>query len=76
MADRIFPSAEKDSLGSAKQINTIDWDAFAKSFRTAAEDEKPNAEKVDVENMTDEVLESAIEEHMSEGDNIREFCKK
>ena len=43
MADRIFPSAEKDSLGSAKQINTIDWDAFAKSFRTAeeVEDEEP-----------------------------------
>jgi len=48
MADRIFPSAEKDSLGSAKQINTIDWDAFAKSFRTAAEDEKPEAKEVDV----------------------------
>ena len=46
MADRIFPSAEKDSLGSAKQINTIDWDAFAKSFRTA--------EEVEVEEPTDE----------------------
>ena len=45
MADRIFPSAEKDSLGSAKQINTIDWDAFAKSFRTAAEEEKDEVEE-------------------------------
>ena len=38
MADRIFPSAEKDSLGSAKQINTIDWDVFAKNFKFAAEE--------------------------------------
>ena len=45
MADRIFPSAEKDSLGSAKQINTIDWDAFAKSFRTAEEAEDASASK-------------------------------
>ena len=75
MADRIFPSAEKDSLGSAKQINTIDWDAFAKSFRTAAEDEKP--EKVNVGTMTIGELESAIKEHMEPGDNdIRKFCEE
>jgi hypothetical protein len=77
MADRIFPSAEKDSLGSAKQINTIDWDAFAKSFRTAAEDEKPKAEKVNVGTMTISELESAIKEHMEPGDNdIRKFCEE
>ena len=76
MADRIFPSAEKDSLGSAKQINTIDWDAFAKSFRTAAEDEKPEAEEVDVKTMTDGALESAIEKHMEAGDDIRKFCEE
>ena len=76
MADRIFPSAEKDSLGSAKQINTIDWDAFAKSFRTAAEDEKPEAEEVDVKTMTDGALESAIKKHMEAGDDIREFCEE
>ena len=74
MADRIFPSAEKDSLGSAKQINTIDWDAFAKSFRTAAEDE---AKKVNVGTMTIGELESAIKEHMEPGDNdIRKFCEE
>lgn len=40
MADRIFPSAEQDSLGSTKQINTIDWEKFAASLnkRVAAED--------------------------------------
>jgi hypothetical protein len=76
MADRIFPSAEKDSLGSAKQINTIDWDAFAKSFRTAAEEEKPEAEEVDVKTMTDGALESAIKKHMDAGDDIREFCEE
>jgi hypothetical protein len=50
MADRIFPSAEQDSLGSTKQINTIDWEKFAASLnkRVAAEDEEmkfPNLDK-------------------------------
>ena len=76
MADRIFPSAEKDSLGSAKQINTIDWDAFAKSFRTAAEEEEKEEVEVNVENMTDGELESAIKKHMEAGDDIREFCEE
>ena len=42
MADRIFPSAEQDSLGSTKQINTIDWEKFAASLnkRVAAEDDE------------------------------------
>ncbi len=42
MADRIFPSAEQDSLGSTKQINTIDWEKFAASInkRVAQEDEE------------------------------------
>lgn len=86
MADRIFPSAEKDSLGSAKQINTIDWDAFAKSFRTAEEVDEPAAEAVDVKTMTDGELKSAIKEHMKKDNDItdnditdndiREFCEK
>lgn len=42
MADRIFPSAEQDSLGSTKQINTIDWEKFAETLnkRVAQEDEE------------------------------------
>lgn len=32
MADRIFPSTKQDSLGSEKQINTIDWEKFAQDF--------------------------------------------
>lgn len=45
MADRIFPSAEQDSLGSTKQINTIDWEKFAASLnkRVAA---KPSEDKI------------------------------
>ena len=41
MADRIFPSAEKDTLGSAKQINTIDWAKFAQTLniKLAADEE-------------------------------------
>jgi len=39
MADRIFPSAEQDSLGSTKQINTIDWEKFAQTLnKRVAED--------------------------------------
>lgn len=79
MADRIFPSAEKDTLGSAKQINTIDWAKFAQTLNIKlAADEAPEAkeEEVDVEDMTDAALESAIKEHMSAGDDIREFCEK
>lgn len=50
MADRIFPSAEKDSLGSAKQINTIDWAKFAQTLNIKlaadeAEDTKPEGTK-------------------------------
>jgi hypothetical protein len=51
MADRIFPSAEKDTLGSAKQINTIDWAKFAQTLniKLAAdeetEDTKPEGTK-------------------------------
>jgi hypothetical protein len=78
MADRIFPSAEKDTLGSAKQINTIDWAKFAQTLNIKlAADEAPKEEKeeVDVENMTDGALESAIKKHMPAGDDIREFCK-
>jgi hypothetical protein len=42
MADRIFPSAEQDSLGSSKQINTIDWEKFAQTLnkRMAEEEEE------------------------------------
>ena len=51
MADRIFPSAEQDSLGSTKQINTIDWEKFAASLnkRVAAEDDKKEYKNLDAE---------------------------
>ena len=78
MADRIFPSAEKDTLGSAKQINTIDWAKFAQTLNIKlAADEAPEAkeEEVDVEDMTDAELESAIKE-LAKGKDIREFCEK
>lgn len=77
MADRIFPSAEKDTLGSAKQINTIDWTKFAQTLniKLAADEAPETKEEVDVEDMTDGALESAIKEHMSAGDDIREFCE-
>ena len=66
MADRIFPSAEKDSLGSAKQINTIDWDAFAKSFRTAEEVEEEESEPEVEEEESEPEVEPEVEEEESE----------
>lgn len=74
MADRIFPSAKQASLGNEKQINTIDWDVFAKNFKFAAEEDKE--EEVKVEDMSNSDLEKAIKEHMDEGDDIREFCEE
>lgn len=64
MADRIFPSAEKDSLGSAKQINTIDWAKFAQTLNIKlaadeAEDTKP--EGTEPEDDDDEDAEEAPE---------------
>jgi hypothetical protein len=55
MADRIFPSAEQDSLGSPKQINTIDWEKFAASLNTriAEEDEEKKCPKCDGTGMVD-----------------------
>lgn len=44
MADRIFPSAEQDSLGSSKQINTIDWEKFAQTLNKRMAEEDPNNE--------------------------------
>ena len=45
MADRIFPSAEQDTLGSPKQINTIDWEKFAATLNMRlAEDEEVDTE--------------------------------
>ena len=77
MADRIFPSAKQDSLGNEKQINTIDWDVFAKNFKFAAEeDDKEKEEEVKVVDMSDSDLKKAIEEHMESGDDIREFCEE
>ncbi len=75
MADRIFPSAKQDSLGNEKQINTIDWDVFAKNFKFAAEEDEDEKE-VNVKDMTDSELESAIKEHMESGDDMREFCEE
>lgn len=78
MADRIFPSAKQDSLGNEKQINTIDWDVFAKNFKFAAEEDETSedGEETNVNNMSDSDLKKAIEEHMDEGDDIREFCEE
>lgn len=80
MADRIFPSAKQDSLGNEKQINTIDWDVFAKNFKFAADedDETPEnkEEEIKVVDMSDSDLKKAIQEHMDEGDDIREFCEE
>jgi hypothetical protein len=76
MADRIFPSAKQDSLGNEKQINTIDWDVFAKNFKFAAEEDEDKKE-VNVKDMTDSELKSAIKEHMESGDDdMREFCEE
>ena len=85
MADRIFPSAKQDSLGNEKQINTIDWDVFAKNFKFAAEEDdetpkKENGEKVKVSDMTVSELESAIkdsDEYKNKSDEVsfREFCE-
>lgn len=84
MADRIFPSAKQNSLGSEKQINTIDWEAFAKNYKFAAEDEngeepseEKEEEKPDVKGMSDSALESAIKDHMEDPDeDMREFCEE
>ena len=46
MADRIFPSAEQDSLGSTKQINTIDWEKFAASLNKRVAATKPSVEEI------------------------------
>lgn len=85
MADRIFPSAKQDSLGNEKQINTIDWDVFAKNFKFAADedDETPeneNEEKVKVSDMSVSELESAIkksDEYQKKSDKVsfRKFCE-
>jgi hypothetical protein len=76
MADRIFPSAKQDSLGNEKQINTIDWDVFAKNFKFAAKEDEDEKE-VNVKDMTDSELKSAIKEHMESGDDdMREFCEE
>jgi hypothetical protein len=76
MADRIFPSAKQDSLGNEKQINTIDWDVFAKNFKFAAVEDEDKKE-VNVKDMTDSELKSAIKEHMESGDDdMREFCEE
>ena len=71
MADRIFPSAEKDSLGSAKQINTIDWAKFAQTLNiklAADEDTKPEGTKPedDEDEDAEEAPESAEEEEEEE----------
>lgn len=87
MADRIFPSAKQNSLGSEKQINTIDWDAFAKNYKFAADEDEDmpsdneddgddNGDDVDLENMSNSDLESAIKKHMDNPDqDMREFCE-
>ena len=84
MADRIFPSAKQNSLGSEKQINTIDWDAFAKNYKFAADeengDEPKDDEMPDVSSMSDSDLESAIKNSVeykkNPRSNMREFCEE
>ena len=77
MADRIFPSAEKDTLGSAKQINTIDWAKFAQTLniKLAADEEtedtkpegtKPEDDEDDEDEDAEEAPESEEEEEEEE----------
>ena len=76
MADRIFPSAKQASLGNEKQINTIDWDVFAKNFKFAAEEDedeetkpKGDEDSEDEDEDADEAPESKKEdEDEDEGD--------
>lgn len=72
MADRIFPSAEQDSLGSTKQINTIDWEKFAASLnkRVAAKPSKEDIqEHIGDESDDQKVADKINEELKLEGDD-------
>lgn len=78
MADRIFPSAEKDTLGSAKQINTIDWAKFAQTLniKLAADEETEDTKKgtkpedgEDDEDGEDEDVEAPESEEEAEEEN-------
>jgi hypothetical protein len=75
MADRIFPSAKQASLGNEKQINTIDWDVFAKNFKFAAEEDeekdeetKPEGDEDSEDEDAEEAPESEEEDDEDEGD--------
>ncbi len=90
MADRIFPSAEQDSLGSTKQINTIDWEKFAASLnkRVAAEDEEKKYENLGndhqelaaklgcPEDCTMDDFVKKCQEHVDEGGSNKDECLK
>lgn len=68
MADRIFPSAEQDNLGSPKQINTIDWEKFAATLNMRiAEDEGDGEGDDDMPEPTEDGGEGE-EDDMPEGD--------
>ena len=73
MADRIFPSAEQDSLGSTKQINTIDWEKFAASLNKRVAATKPSVEEIQkhIGNESDDqkVADKINEELELEGDD-------
>lgn len=69
MADRIFPSAEQESLGSPKQINTIDWEKFAATLdmRLAEDESKQDDKEEGEEEVKTEAPESKEEEEEEEG---------
>jgi hypothetical protein len=73
MADRIFPSAEQDSLGSTKQINTIDWEKFAASINKRVAATKPSVEEIQKhigdESDNQKVADKINEELELEGDD-------
>jgi hypothetical protein len=73
MADRIFPSAEQDSLGSTKQINTIDWEKFAASINKRVAATKPSVEEIQKhigdESDNQKVADKINEELKLEGDD-------
>lgn len=82
MADRIFPSAEQDSLGSAKQINTIDWTKFAQTLNIklaadeADEDTKPEGKKPEDDEDDEDAEEDEEEAPESEEEDEEEEGKK
>ena len=74
MADRIFPSAEQDSLGSTKQINTIDWEKFAASLNKRVADD--NGEKMKYPELDKTHQELAAKLGCEEDCSMEDFVEK